>query len=337
MSNFLSELKIFGKTELKNDIKYYHVWYGKDRNKCALFVRNDDKVYGINIYSDFMTPSYKCVYNEYKNNGIPEKEKQIEIKELSHKKIKEFHFGLNFILALGEENKLYSWGSNDCGQLGRHTENDEDLNPTEVIYSKDSTLKLKQICAHMWTVMVLLDNGKVIVWGNNFNEGTSLFGDNIYSLGGDWTEIRKPLELDSLSDIEFFHFNIDGCLAIDKKYKVFSWGYNKYGQLGHKKSSFISHPKKSGILSKLKIIQIKSKYPYYFSDLTYFLSTDGKLYICGKDCESVETVNSSLDLTNNGYFTQLEEIENKIVVLSDKQIVYKVNGKRNSRNRIQIF
>ena len=89
MSNFLSELKIFGNTELKNDIKYYHVWDSL-RNKCALFVTNDDKVYGINIPFHNLTPSHKFGFNEYKNNGNSEKEKPIEIKELSDKKIKNF-------------------------------------------------------------------------------------------------------------------------------------------------------------------------------------------------------------------------------------------------------
>ena len=170
MSNFLSELKIFGNTELKNDIKYYHVW--DYYSKRALFVTNNDKVYGIDIPQCLMTPSYECVVVEYKNNRNSGKEKPIEIKELSDKKIKEFHIGFDIVLALSEENKLYSWGSNDCGQLGRNTENDEDLNPTEIIYSKDSTLKLKQICVHKWSVMVLLDNGKVIVWGIMIMKGS---------------------------------------------------------------------------------------------------------------------------------------------------------------------
>ena len=235
---------------------------------------------------------------------------------------------MNFVLALSEENKLYSWGYNYYGQLGRHPENNEDLNPTEIIYLTNSISKIKQICVHMWTVMVLLDNGKIIVWGIKDNEGKSIFGDNIYSLlGGDWRLIRKPLELDSLSDIEFIHFNDYGCFAIDKNYKVFSWGYNKYGLLGHKKSSFISQPKESEILSKLKIISIKSKTVYFAFHFIYFLTSDGKLYICEKDCESVETVNSSFDLNNNGYFTQMKMINEEIVVLSDKQLVYEVNGK----------
>ena len=116
MSDLLSELKIFENCDFKNDIKYYHVWnWGyKDKHKSSLFVTNDDKVYGININFWIMTPSYESVIEENKNKNLS-KIKQIEIKELSDKKIKEFHIGRDFVLALSEENKLYSWGENEYG------------------------------------------------------------------------------------------------------------------------------------------------------------------------------------------------------------------------------
>ena len=50
------------------------------------------------------------------------------MEELSDKKIKEFHIGLDFVLALSEENKLYSCGNNDYGQLGRYIRNIAILN-----------------------------------------------------------------------------------------------------------------------------------------------------------------------------------------------------------------
>ena len=65
MSKLLSHLKIFENTLFKSEIKYYHV-YDYYQHKCALFVTNDDKVYGINISSDVMTPSYECVFEQCK-------------------------------------------------------------------------------------------------------------------------------------------------------------------------------------------------------------------------------------------------------------------------------
>ena len=313
MSELLSEFKLFANCDFKNDIKYYHVWqYGNYKEKCALFVTNDDKVYGINIDDRFMTSSYRSVIIENENNEDLKKFKPIEIKELSDKKIKEFHIGIRFVLALSEENKLYSWGWNNRGQLGRESEDIIDRNPTEIIYFTNSISNIKQICIVYSTVMVLLDNGKVVVWGSN--EIGEMSEYLWFSNNG--KIIKEPFELYSLKEIEFIHMTYLGCFAIDRNYNVFTWGDNEYGELGHESTlSFISEPKFSGILSKLKIITIKG-----YWNVTYLLSSDGKLYICGKDFENIETVNNSLNLI------QLEEINDTIVVLSHNQKVYELKS-----------
>ena len=312
MSELLSEFKLFENCDFKNDIKYYHVWdYYKE--KCALFVTNDDKVYGININEWVITSSYRSVIKENENNEDLKKFKPIEIKELSDKKIKEFHFGWYFVLALSEENKLYSWGENDWGQLGRESEDNIDRNPTEIIYFTNSISNIKQICIDMYTVLVLLDNGKVFVWGKNERIGVMI---EYLRLSNNGSKIREPFELYSLKEIEFIHMNRFGCFAIDRNYNVFTWGNNEYGQLGHESTlSFISEPKFSGILSKLKIITVEGNW-----NVTYLLSSDGKLYICGKDCENIETVNNSLNII------QLEKINDRFVVLSDNQTVFELKS-----------
>ena len=328
MSDLLSELKIFENCDFKNDIKYYHVW-DEGKHKSSLFVTNDDKVYGINIDNIIITLSYRSVSEENKNKNLS-KLKPIEIKELSDKKIKEFHIGRYFVLALSEENKLYSWGNNDYGQLGRDCEDYFDRNPTEIIHFSDSISNIKQICVCSFTVMVLLDNGNVVVWGVNkfgYKSGKSRFGKSITEIFGfKWWTIRKPRELNSLKEIEFLHMNFNRFFAINKICNVFSWGYNKHGELGHEGSSFISKPKISEILSKLKIITIKS-----YVDMTYYLSSNGKLYICGKDCRSNESISDEINLIQikrSDYFTQLESISYyQIIALSDEQIVYELKGK----------
>ena len=60
-----------------------------------------------------------------------------------------------------------------------------------------------------------------------------------------------------------------------------------------------------------------------------------KLYICGKNSEIVGDKFNLFKLDSNEYFTQLENVHiqfivkedySKIVALSDKQVVYEVNG-----------
>ena len=139
-------------------------------------------------------------------------------------------------MALSEDSKLYSWGWNVFSQLGRQSNEDIYGDPKEILYFTKSNSKIKQICVDMWTIMVLLDNGKVIVWGNNeivcYGEHNARFDLN----GIDDNELQcitYPIEIDSLNEIEFIHMNDHGCFAIDKNYNVFSWGYNKHGELGH--------------------------------------------------------------------------------------------------------
>ena len=182
-------------------------------------------MYGINIDESIMTSPYRSVVKNKNKNLF--KLKPIDIKELSDKKIKEFHIRYFFVLALSEENKLYSWGWNLYGQLGRNTDLIDQINPMEIDYFTDSRSKIKQICVDNWTVIVLLDNGKVVVWGNNiieYDSGKSKFGRSINEIFGDnWKKIRKPRELNSLKEIEFIHMNEYGYFAIDKNYNVFSW------------------------------------------------------------------------------------------------------------------
>ena len=316
------------------DIKYYHVWENYFGAKRSLFVTNNDKVYGINILSMFMTSSE---FVSEDNIIYLVKSDPIEIKKLSDKKIKEFHIGEDFILALSEDNKLYSLGYNDHGKFGKSIEGNKDIYDCEIFHFKNSHSKIKQICVYYRTIMVLHHNGKVVVWGNNefLWSKKSRFPTNIfYNL----KEIRNPIELNSLNEIIYIYMTSNPSFAIDENNNVFSWGENDDDHLGHKNLEFISKPKISKILSNLKIITIKS-----YEDVTYLLSSDGKLYICGKDCESCDSIGNEfnfIQIESNEYFIELEKLKLKddrdllyfdgldpIVALSYEQIVYELNGK----------
>ena len=344
MSRLVNQLKIFENCEIKNEIKYYHVHGFNDRHKCALFVTSDDKVYGIYIPERLMTLSYNNdILNEV-NNDL-ENSKPIQIKELSERRIKEFFFGCDFVLALSEENMLYSWGYNNYGQLGRSTETNYDRDPREINFFTNRKLKIKQVCVHFRTVMVLFDNGKVVVWGDNeFGlTGKSRFGVNLSEIF-DWKRINNPKELNSLNEIEFIYMNKNGCFAIDKNYNVYTWGEYEHSSLAEQIFSiivnkyFLPKPKFSEILTKLKITTIRSNI------YTYFLSFDGILYVFGLNLETNNSKKHGLNLNKIGsslkqlefisYGTRLDAYnfsteqahdENSIiVVLSDKQKVFEV-------------
>ena len=62
MSNLVDKLEIFENCRKKKEIKYYYVFRHNTSLKCALFVTNDDKVYGINIPLFVRTPSFKWFF-----------------------------------------------------------------------------------------------------------------------------------------------------------------------------------------------------------------------------------------------------------------------------------
>src|SRR5882724_5734167 len=108
MTQLLNKFSIFNTVanELKQQIKYFYIFVHFRRN--VIFITSDDKVFG------FGDNYWGCLGLGHENEV---KEPQI-INELCFKKIIQIYNGMEFALALTEENEIYSWGRND-GQLGR--------------------------------------------------------------------------------------------------------------------------------------------------------------------------------------------------------------------------
>jgi alpha-tubulin suppressor-like RCC1 family protein len=77
------------------------------------------------------------------------------------KKISSFSAGYNFTLALTEDGKVYSWGSNRTGQLGRET--DMLYLPAEVCGFED---KIISVAAGVKHAVAVDEQGNLWVWGD---------------------------------------------------------------------------------------------------------------------------------------------------------------------------
>ena len=305
MSTLINKLKIFNDGSLKNrqdvkdKIKFYHVF--KDKKINALFVTDDDQVYGIgnNYYGqlglgDIIDHSYHEV-----------------IKELEGKQIREFFVGCNFVLGLTSDRKLYSWGCNSSGRVGRNDPSDH-TKPGLIILPSN----VKQVSVSELNSMVLLDNGKVFVWGNN----------EFQYLGNGYQNIRMPVELMSLSGLQVkCIYNFRDCLfAITTDNKVYSWGYNSDNRLGYQvDDKRVKKPKLLEDLPEGKIIDIKSNLL-----TTYFLYENGKLCFCGEYYVRREKFYQQIPIVVNSEknFTNLGVINKKVFALSGEQMVYELKG-----------
>ena len=167
--------------ELKNDIKYYHVIATEETSgqikRSLFFVTNDDKVYAMGDNSNGILGLGNTSTVE-----SPE-----EVIELSGKRIKGFFFGKNFGLGLSSDGNLYSWGRDKFTNFNSTYFS----KPTPIKLFGEIDIKIKQVCCCDTYVLVLLDNGIVLVWGHIY-EGTINGQDKHRS-------IRTPEELTSVN------------------------------------------------------------------------------------------------------------------------------------------
>ena len=127
---------------------------------------------------------------------------------------------------IDNEGKVYTWGENNYGQLGNGTT--ENSNIPICISDLENDLKgkkIKDICSYSNTKIALDDEGKIYTWG-----------ENIYGQLGDGTTEDSNVPI-CISDLENDLKNkeiiriFEGSVVIDKEGKVYSWGFDNYGQI----------------------------------------------------------------------------------------------------------
>ena len=161
------------------------------------------------------------------------------------------------------------------------------------------------------TTMVLMDNGKVLVWGENRK-----------SLINDIEAISSPTELTSLSHLRVksvynYSFRF---FVITEEYKVYSWGWNYYDNLGHVTDAIeVMSPTLIDGLSQFEIVDIASAHK-----MTHLLSSNGKVFYCGvyKYQQTTQWQRQPVLMDTKEKFIQLQYINNNCLGLSDNGTVY---------------
>lgn len=171
---------------------------------------------------------------------------------LGGKKAVDFAVGGMHTLVLDTDNRVWSWGGNDSGVLGRDTskvkevlkdmdandsEDDEDgdLNEAESTpglvenLPKVEGAKVVQLAATDNLSVALYDNGDVYAWGCfRCNEGLLGFLRDEIELQ------KKPLKIKELKNIVQLAGGKDHLLALDAKGIVYAWGNGQQYQLGRR-------------------------------------------------------------------------------------------------------
>ena len=137
-------------------------------------------------------------------------------------KVQDISCGKSHMLAIKEDNSVWAWGGNNYGQLGDNAIYDQTTTPVSV----EGLSNIQMIATGNQYSMALKDNSSVWVWGANFYGKLGVAYDILKPY------VEKPVMLNSIWDVKFIDCGYHHSVALKKDGSVWSWGYNRYGQLG---------------------------------------------------------------------------------------------------------
>ncbi|KAG5358375.1 Protein pim1 [Yarrowia sp. B02] len=190
----------------------------------------------------------------------PEKASTVKRPRLSpylSKKIVDIAVGGQHGLVLDSEGRVWSWGGNDLGALGRDTsghevlkdmdddsddEDDPKLNPAESIPALvDTEQRFVKIEASDSLSLALTAEGDVWAWGSFRNsQGTMGFSDSVKIQS-------RPAKIEALSNISAIAAGRDHVLALTQWGTVHTWGDAENFRLGWKSNRSTLAPRELGL------------------------------------------------------------------------------------------
>ena len=190
--------------------------------------------------------------------------------------------GYSTMTAIDKDGKVYMWGNNSYGQLGNGTNENSNIPicisdiPGNALNGKN----IMQIQNGRYGIIAIDKEGKVYTWGDN----------NYGQLGNGTTEdsnepicisdiLGNALNGKKVIGIEM-QYNNRETIAIDNEGKVYTWGYNLFGQLGNGTDENSNIPIcisdiLGNVLNGKKVIEIQC------SNTMIAIDDKGKLYVWG--------------------------------------------------------
>lgn len=132
---------------------------------------------------------------------------------------REFQFG-----AVDEAGRLYTWGPNADGTLGRHTE-DLNVGPGEV----EGLPAVQQVAVGQGYMLALSRDGRLHAWGTNTAGQLGL---------GHLALVQRPSAVSLPGAVSTVAAGTTHSLAVTKAGELYAWGSNHRGQLGREDVPF---------------------------------------------------------------------------------------------------
>ncbi len=264
--------------EFKQRVKILYVFQDYKNDINVLIVTKDDKTYAFGRNSlGKLGFGHNRVVNEI----------QI-VEELCDQQIIDVANGLNHCIARNSSGKVYCWGRNFWGQLGIGSENyswgfvfgflgrsqyKSYLKPILNQYLNNELVV--DISCGAGHSLVLTNCGEVYAWGENYN-GQIGNGCNDTQL--------KPIKVKGFNNEKVVMISCGSChsMALTECGHVYSWGHNKFGQLGIGNTVDSYEPKFVAAIDENKC-NVSIKKIICGSRHSVLLSSDGNIYAFGRN------------------------------------------------------
>lgn len=265
---------------------------------CCLTDDNSVFTFGSGTFGQIGNGLFENVTSFFKIQNIP--------------KCKWITCGYAFTMCITEEGEIYSWGAGENGRLGNG-----DLKDINIPNKLNTEFKSKKIFAGSVHGCLISDESEIYSWGNIKYSGHN--GDK---------DILKPKKIKMLEDIYFHMISIGPggyhTIALSLSGDVYVWGHNRVGQLGFKSEIRGKLSEEDKYYHQIPI-KIKNLPPNILVRSisagwghSAILTTDGKVYLCGRNFRGQIGIDVSKCIVNsrghpyNPKFNLLEGINEKI-------------------------
>jgi len=185
------------------------------------------------------------------------------------RKVVQVACGSHHSLCLTADGDIFSWGQNNCGQIGSGTTTNQST-PRKVSASFGGRKVIGITCGQT-SSMAVLENGEVYGWGYNGNGQLGL-GNNINQLNPQRVTALQGVVVTSVV-CGYAH-----TLAVTDEGGLYAWGANSYGQLGTGNKANSCTPTKVGE-DLGRIVEVAAT---HYNHISAAITQDSRCYMWGQ-------------------------------------------------------